>query len=202
MNSSGPKHLKHPGRWIWLILAVPVVVGLMRLRLDVEIFDLLPSKLEVVEGLKAYQQHFANARELIITITAETAEQGETAARAIAAELSKQTNLVMSVFWQPPWLEHPEQAGELLAYLWFNQPPEVFGELTNRVAPQKLRGTLAAAREQLATSLSPGELARLSYDPFGMSQIPGGVSGSPTFGSSQGQDLFASSDRKFRILFV
>ena len=32
-------------------------------------------------------------------------------------------------------MEHPEQLGELLGWLWFNQPPESFGALTNRLAP-------------------------------------------------------------------
>ena len=50
--------LRHPGRWFWLLLLVPVVAGLIRLRFDVEIFDLLPSSLPAVEGLKLYQEHF------------------------------------------------------------------------------------------------------------------------------------------------
>src|SRR5512140_1960509 len=73
--------LKHPGRWLWLILAVPIVIGLARLRFDVEIFDLLPGNLNSVQGLKLYQEHFANARELIVTLQGPGAEQTETAAQ-------------------------------------------------------------------------------------------------------------------------
>src|SRR6185369_6101405 len=65
--------LKHPGRWLWLLLLVPVALGLTRLRFDVEVFDLLPPSLPAVEGLKLYQEHFANARELIITVQAQSA---------------------------------------------------------------------------------------------------------------------------------
>jgi len=68
--------LKHPGRWLWLFLLVPIAFGLARLRFDVEIFDLLPTDLPAVEGLKLYQQYFANARELIISVQAPEAEQG------------------------------------------------------------------------------------------------------------------------------
>ena len=196
-----PASLKHPGRWIWLVLLVPVALGLARLHFDVEVFDLLPTNLPAVEGLKLYQQHFANARQLIITLKTPEAEQTERAARSIAGRLSEKTNLVAGVSWEPPWLEHPEQAAELMAYLWFNQPPQVFRELTNRLAPNKLAASLAATREQLATSLSPEEIARLSYDPFSLTRLPESAAGAaPSF--AQGQGLFSSPDGKFRIIFV
>src|SRR5437879_659898 len=128
--------LGHPGRWLWLLLLVPVALGLMRLKFDVEVFDLLPSDLRVVKGLKLYQEHFANARELIITIRARDAEQGENAAHILSDRLRKRADLIASVIWEPPWLEHPEQAAELIGYLWFNQPPAAFQELSNRLAPE------------------------------------------------------------------
>src|SRR5438105_12675170 len=67
--------LKHPGRWLWLLLLVPAIIGLTRLRFDVEVFDLLPDDLPAVKGLKIYQQYFANARDLIITVTEADAEE-------------------------------------------------------------------------------------------------------------------------------
>ncbi len=142
--------LKHPGRWLWLLLLVPVLLGLARLRFDVEVFDLLPSDLKPVEGLKLYQEHFANARELILAVRAPGPEQAEAAARRIAEHLRPLTNLVAGVTWEPPWLEHPEQAAELIGYLWFNQPPRVFAELTHRLAPDQLDGALKSTREDLS----------------------------------------------------
>lgn len=193
--------LKHPGRWLWLFLLAPIALGLTRLHFDVEIFDLLPSDLPAVQGLKLYQQHFANARELIIAVRAPGAEQAESAARKIAETLRNRTALVSSATWEPPWLEHPDQAAELIAYLWFNQPPQVFAELTNRLAPDKLETALNAAREELATSLSPEAIARLSYDPFGLTRLPETAAGAaPSF--SQGQDMFSSSEGTYRIIFV
>ncbi|MGH7968673.1 MAG: MMPL family transporter, partial [Limisphaerales bacterium] len=192
--------LKHPGRWLWLFLIVPVALGLARLHFDVEVFDLLPTNLEAVEGLKLYQQYFANARELIVTITGRDAEQTEAVAHKLADEL-RANSQVASVLWEPPWLEHPEQAAELMAYLWFNQPPAVFGELTNRLAPDKLTDTLAATRDELATSMSPQQIALLSYDPYGLTRLPESVAGAaPAFG--QGQEGFSSADGKFRLVFV
>ena len=187
--------------WLWIILAVLVGFGVARLHFDVEILDLLPSNNRAVEGLKLYQQRFSNARELIVTVRSPSAEQTENGARAITEQLRKLTNLVTSATWQPPWLENPGQTAELLGYLWLNQPPELFSELTNRLAPANLPTALADAREELAGSMSPGDIARLSYDPLRLTQLPeSAASAAPNF--AQGQDLFASRDGKFRIIFV
>ncbi|MBC8097538.1 MAG: MMPL family transporter, partial [Akkermansiaceae bacterium] len=186
---------------LWFALAALIVLGLMRLRFDVEVLNLLPGELPAVHGLKLYQQHFANARELVITVRGTDAEQTETATRELAERLRLLTNEVASVTWQPPWLEHPEQSGELLAYLWFNQPPEIFRDLTNRFAPENIPSRLADAREELATSMSPAGIARLSYDPFGLTHLPESVSGAAP-GFAQGGELFASTDGTFRIFFV
>ena len=78
--------LKHPGRWIWLFLLVPAALGLLRLRFDVDVLDLLPPDIEAVQGLKLYQQHFANARELLITLECQSAEGGEKAAGPLAKD--------------------------------------------------------------------------------------------------------------------
>jgi len=193
--------MKHPGRWLWLLLLLPIAVGLARLRFNVEVFDLLPGNLPVVAGLKLYQQHFASARELIITVQAAEPERAETTARMIAEDLRKATNIVATVTWLPPWLEHPDQAAELLAYLWMNQPPDKFNQLADRLAPDKLNATLDDARAELATSLSPEEIARLSYDPFGLTRLPESAGGS-VLGFGTGQEMFGSSDGTFRIIFV
>src|SRR5262245_13708012 len=104
--------MKLRGPWLLLLLLVPILIGVGRLRFDVEVLDLLPPELKEVQGLKIYQEHFANARELIITVRASDAEQAAAAARDIAERLRKETDLVTSVTWQPPWLEHPGQTAE------------------------------------------------------------------------------------------
>jgi predicted RND superfamily exporter protein len=193
--------LQHPGRWLWLLLLVPVVIGLLRLHMDAEVFDLLPSSLRSVQGLKIYQKYFSNARELIVTIQSDSPEKTETAARTIAEALRPMSNEIAGVTWQPPWMEHPEDTAELVAYLWFNQPPAVFGELTNRLAPQNLVQTLQNTREQLAMSLSPEDIARSSYDPYGLTRLPESASGAaPSF--MQGGEGFSSADGTFRMIFV
>ncbi|MBI5801834.1 MAG: MMPL family transporter, partial [Verrucomicrobia bacterium] len=184
-------------RWLWLLL-LPLALGLTRLHFDAEVLNLLPRELPVVRGLQLYQRHFAGANELLVTLEAPDAERAETAARSLTEHLRAATNLVTAAHWQPPWLEHPELAAELAAVTWLNQPPAVFAQLTNQLAHPA--ATLAATRERLATSFSPEEIGRASFDPFGLTQLPASVSAPASFG--RGEGMFASADGTFRLVFV
>jgi len=188
-------------RWWWVLLLVAIGLGACRLRFDVDILNLLPPDEPTVQGLKLYQEHFANARELIITLRAPDAGQAEQLAGALADRLRQQTNLVAEVTWQAPWMEHPEQLGELLGWLWFNEPPESFGLLTNRLAPDQLKPTLEQTKESLATSMSPMDLARHEFDPFNLLTMPA-LTNLSSFAGGQGQQMFASPDGTFRLLYV
>ena len=76
-------------RWWWVVLVLAVGLGLWRLRFDVDILNLLPPDEPTVQGLKLYQKHFTNARELVITLRAPEAEQAERLAGALAARLRR-----------------------------------------------------------------------------------------------------------------
>ncbi len=188
-------------RWWWALLTLAVCLGLCRLRFDVDILNLLPPDEPTVQGLKLYQKHFTNARELVITLRAPEAEQAERLASAMAARLRHETNLVAGVSWQPPWTEDPAQMAELLGCLWLNQPPEAFGALTNRLEPGQLKAVLAQTKEELRTSVSPLDMARRAFDPFDLLDMPAltNLSGLST---GPGQQMFASSEGNFRLLFV
>jgi predicted RND superfamily exporter protein/lauroyl/myristoyl acyltransferase len=188
-------------RWWWALLVVAVGLGLARLRFDVDILDLLPPDEPSVQGLKLYQKHFTNARELVVTLRAPDSDTAERLAGKLAARLRQQTNLVEEVTWQPPWMERPDQLGELLGWLWFNQPPGDFAALTNHLAPDQLKPQLDETRELLATSMSPMDLARRSFDPFNLLTMPAltNISG---MSMDQGNQMFASTDGKYRLLYV
>jgi uncharacterized protein len=188
-------------RWWWALLVVAVGLGLWRLRFDADILDLLPPDEPTVQGLKLYQQHFTNARELIVTLRAPDSEQAQKLAGELASRLRRETNLVEEVTWQPPWMEHPEQLGELLGWLWFNQPPEDFAALTNRLAPKNLNSVLNETKELLATSMSPMDLGRREFDPFDLLNVPA-LANLTSISTGQGQQMFASPDGKFRLLYV
>jgi predicted exporter/lauroyl/myristoyl acyltransferase len=178
-----------------------MALGLAGLHFEADVLTLLPANIPAVRGLKLYQEHFSNSRQLIITIKAPDAATAKSAAQAIAAKLSQQTNLVADVSWQPPWTAHPEQMAELIGYLWYNQPPAVFNRLVTNLAATNLDALLAATRDRLSTTMSPADMAQWSYDPLGLTQLPPEIAAAaPSFG--QGDGMFASADGAFRIIYV
>ncbi len=188
-------------RWWWVWLSLAVVAGFCRLRIDADILGLLPPDEPTVQGLKLYQEHFSNSRELILTLRAPDAEKAEQLAQALAVHLLKETNSVTDVSWQPPWMDDPGQLTELLACLWLNQPPESFGGLTNKLAVHRLAAVLEETKATLATSLSPIEMAKRAADPFHLLDMPA-LTNLSTLSLEQGQKMFASSEGNFRLLFV
>jgi uncharacterized protein len=188
-------------RWWWALLLVAVVAGLFRLRFDVDVLSLLPPDEPAVRGLKLYQQHFANSRELILTLRAPDAERAERLAKELAGRLRQETKLVASAAWQPPWMDDPGQMAELLACLWLSQPPSDFAALTNRLAPERLKPLLEQAKEVLSTSLSPMDVARRAFDPFDLLNMPA-MTNISAFSMGQGQQMFASAEGNFRVLYV
>src|SRR5437016_4605155 len=102
---------KKRGRaWLWLLLLPPIVLGALRLRFDIDVLNLLPQDIPVVQGLQLYQKKFTNSRELILTIEGADPEVLETGARLIANGLRAHSNLVSTVLWQPAWMERPAEA--------------------------------------------------------------------------------------------
>ena len=75
--------------WYWGlgILCLLAIAGLLRLRFDVDVLNLLPKELPVVQGLELYQRHFTDSRELIITIKSPDAAATEAAAGKLAESL-------------------------------------------------------------------------------------------------------------------
>jgi len=184
-----------PRHWLWLAFLV-LLPGLFRLRFDVDVLNLLPANIPAVQGLKLHQKYFADANELIITFEAPEPEEVEHAARTAAEQLRKRPDLVRGAIWQPPWMEDPAQSAELIAYLWLNQPPEKFGELTNRLSEANASAVLRQTQQRLATTFSPSELARLPYDPFNLMQLPDAPA------PASDSEFFASADGTFRVVFV
>jgi uncharacterized protein len=188
-------------RWWWLILVVLAAIGWWRVRIDVEMLNLLPPDQPAVQGLKLYQEYFANARELIITLRAPEAEKAEQLAGALAARLRQETNLVAGVSWQPPWMEQGAEVAELVGWLWLSQPPDTLAALSNRLVPAHLQAVLADTKEVLTTSLSPMDLARRAFDPYDLLSVPA-LTNLSGLSAEQGQGMFASPDGTFRVLYV
>lgn len=190
--------MRRPAAWIAAAAAVAALAaGLSRLRLDVDVFQLLPSDVRMVEGLELYQKSFGSSRELVLSLRSPAAAVTEAAAGSLAAALES-SGLASDVVWRSP-LRDPSEVAELVAYLWLNQPPESFAALLRRLDGAALRSTLDGAVERMATSLSPAEVARLGRDPLGLTAVTDAVAAPMLRGAG---DPFASSDGRVRVLFV
>ncbi|MEM7584397.1 MAG: MMPL family transporter [Acidobacteriota bacterium] len=190
-----------------LLAALILSKGLARLELDVNVFNLLPTDAPVVQGMEQYQRNFGAARELIVTLRAESkrAEDGSgtlPAAESLAEALLR-SGLTPHVVWRSPLGGDPQELGELLAYLWLNQEPEAFAEMASRLRGEEAERTLEQTLDRLATSFNPRDVARLTRDPFSLSSVIDGLAaGLPVPSGSDGADPFASADGSLRILFV
>lgn len=184
-----------------VILCVVAALGVFRLRFDTQILDLLPPRLKVVQGLKLYEDHFSNRRELIVSLRAADAPAAEAAAASLAAAFRAQSNYIDSVRWQPVWQDNPTLSAELLAAIWLNQPPAAFHALASRLAATNLPTLLGETKDRLATSFSPTDIARLAYDPFGLTDLPAGVAAQIPAAMAN-QNWFASADGTYRTLFL
>ena len=125
-----------------------------------------------MQGLKLYQEHFANARELIITVRAPDSERAERLAGALAARLRQETNLIAGVSWQAPWMEHPEQAAEIVACLWFNQPPRILWHADQPARPDHLQSVLAETGRARHVALADGHRPARVRSPTTCSACP------------------------------
>ncbi len=187
--------------WRGLALAgliVCVVLGLRRISFNVDILRLLPTHLHQVQGLSLFLKHFAQPDELIITLDAPDPQTAETAADAIADRLNHEPGLVKRAVARPPWEKQPGDLAELLAFMAINQPPETVRALAARLSPVKAAGTLRDTLERLTDSVSPQEIALLSYDPF---DLVGPLAGSTLMAGAQ-QSEFASADGTFHVVYV
>jgi predicted RND superfamily exporter protein/lauroyl/myristoyl acyltransferase len=159
-------------RWLWLLCLLPVGAGLARLQFDTEVLHLLPGDVPEVRGLKLWQEHFGDSRDLLITVRAADADAAGQRAREIAEALRSEKGLTGDVFWQSPWRDHPVEAAEITAAAWLNSPPADVAKLAARLQPASLEQELRQLREQLATSFSPGDIGRLGYDPLRLMEVP------------------------------
>ena len=177
------------------MLLACVGLGLSRISFNVDILRLLPTHLRQVQGLSLFLKHFAQPDELIITVEAADQKTAETAADEIAAVLNRQPTLVKRAVARPPWEKQPGDLAELLAFMAINQPPETVRDLIDRLSPAKAAATLHDTLERLTDSVSPQEIALLSYDPF---DLAGPLAGSTLMQGAQ-QSEFASADGTFHV---
>ena len=181
-----------------VLLLVFLYAGLSHISFNVDILRLLPTNLRTVRGLSLFLQHFSLPNELIVTVTAERAEDAETTVQTLATALRGKKDLVKEVVAEPPWEKNPVQLSEFVAWLVLNETPAETDALLARVAPGRAATTAQGTLERLSETISPQELTLMSYDPFGLT-LPLTTA---DFFSQTTQSEFSSADGRFRVLYV
>jgi hypothetical protein len=186
--------------WIFLCLgaAAYIALGLSRISFNVDILRLLPSKLHQVKGLSLFLRNFALPNELIITIDASDAETASASADRVSEALSNNPSLVRQVIDAPPWEKNPATLAECLSFLLINQSSEKTDGLIASLGPAQAEETLKTTLQDLTDSISPRDMALLSWDPYRLSSS---LMENSALSSSQ-RSAFSSPDGRFRVVYV
>jgi predicted RND superfamily exporter protein len=153
------------------VLAIACIAILATsLRLDSEIFNVLPGRFSSVQGLKIYDQDFEQTRELTFALVcdAQDIDKLEEFAPVFAERLRRQ-----------PWTERV-LAGSPMATpagirdlqtiavpLLLSLEPSTFDEAISLLQPEKIRDRLRRLRQEIEAG-SPRPEFELSFDPLGL----------------------------------
>src|SRR5207248_4325084 len=140
------------------------------LRLDSEIFNVLPGRFSSVQGLKIYDRQFEQTYELTFALLCEPQDidKLEDFAPVFAEKLRKQSWCTRVLAGSP--MATPDGIRDLQSIavpLLLNLEPHVFDETMLILQPEKIRDRLHRLR-QLIEAGSPRPEFELSFDPLGL----------------------------------
>ena len=196
------KTTKLLGSLLLLFGVLYVVIGLSRISFNVDILRLLPAQVRQVKGLSLFLKNFSFPNELIITLDAPDPALAKTSTETLAKFLRQQSQLVKNVVSQPPWEDDPDSLSEFITFLLLNQSGEKTAALQERLSPTHAPLALQQTMESLETSVSPEEIARLSYDPYGVASDLADTFSGALGGMGSQESGFSSADGKFHVLYV
>jgi predicted RND superfamily exporter protein len=154
-----------------IALAVACIAILITsLRLDSEIFNILPGRFSSVKGLKIYDRDFEQTRELTFALLCDPrdADKLEDFAQAFAEKLRKQPWCTRLLAGSP--MATPDGIRDLQSIavpLLLNLEPSVFDETMSILQPENIRDRLGRLRQQIEAG-SPRPEFELSFDPLGL----------------------------------
>ena len=153
-----------------LIAAVSIYILVTRLTLDTEVLNLLPAKFESVQGLKVYNNDFAQTRELTFALVCQPndVDRLEEFAPIFAERLRQQAWSTRVLSGSP--IETPEGIHDLQGLavpLLLNLEPNAFAETLAVLQPANLQARLSRLRQEIEAG-SPRPEFELSLDPLGI----------------------------------
>lgn len=191
---------------VWCSVAVLIIVCiailLTSLRLDSEIFNVLPGKLPSVQGLKIYDHDFEQTRELTFALVCDPqdVDKLEEFAPVFAERLRGQAWCARVLAGSPmTTADGIRDLQSIAAPLILNLEPSAFDEAMSILQPDKIRDRLHRLRQQIEAG-SPRPQFELSFDPLGLI-APALKPFAQSTAIEQEQPL-TSPDRTMRIFLV
>ena len=177
-----------------------VLLGVLRVRLDVDVLALLPSKMKEVQGLQLFLEHFSKREEIILTLEGSDPDLLAAHHESLANYLRDARPGLGPVLSEDVWMTgSSEGLGEMVAWLLVNAlPPEDFAKTVQALTPNARAATLEDSLDTIASSLEFDEALTLAYDPYQLVQALRTKQGHLT----EGGDAFISDDGLFRVLYL
>jgi len=184
------------------LIIVCIAILLTSLRLDSEIFNVLPGKFPSVQGLKIYDHDFEQTRELTFALVCDPqdVDKLEEFASVFAERLRGQTWCARVLAGSPMTTADGIRDLQSIAVpLLLNLEPSAFDEAMSILQPDKIRERLGRLRQQIEAG-SPRPQFELSFDPLGLI-APALKPFAQSTAIEQEQPL-TSPDRTMRIFLV
>jgi len=155
---------------IALLTVTCAAILITSLRLDSEIFNILPGRFSSVQGLKIYDHDFEQTRELTFALVCspQDLDKLEDFAPLFAERLRRQPWCARALAGSP--MTTPDGIRDLQSIavpLLLNLEPRAFDEAISILQPDKIRDRLQRLRQQIEAG-SPRPQFELSFDPLGL----------------------------------
>src|ERR1700730_12419211 len=179
-----------------------IAILVTSLRLDSEVFNVLPGRYSSVQGLKIYDRDFEQTRELTFALVC---------SRNDVDKLDDFAPIFAERLRQPPWcarvlagspMATPEGIRDLQSMavpLLLNLEPSVFDETMSILQPQKIRDRLHRLHQQIEAG-SPRPEFELAFDPLGL--VAPALKPFATSSAIEEDQPLTSPDRTMRIFLV
>jgi uncharacterized protein len=191
---------------VWCGVAVLIIVCIAilstSLRLDSEIFNVLPGRFPSVQGLKIYDHDFEQTRELTFALVCDPqdVDKLEEFAPAFAERLRGQAWSARVLSGSPMTTADGIRDLQSIAVpLLLNLAPSAFDEAMSILQPDKIRDRLHRLRQQIEAG-SPRPQFELSFDPLGL--IAPALKPFAQSTAIEQQQPLTSPDRTMRIFLV
>src|SRR5919197_1857030 len=159
---------------VWCGVAVLAIISVAvlftSLRLDSEIFNVLPGKFSSVQGLRTYDHDFEQTHELTFALVCDPqdVDKLEEFAPVFSERLRRQAWCARVLAGSPmSTADGIRDLQSIAVRLLLNLEPSAFDEMISVLQPEKIRDRLHRLRQQIEAG-SPRPEFELSFDPLGL----------------------------------